>query len=501
MKKTLALLMAVLMLLSLASAVAEYETPIEMSHVTWVADPAAIPDDPFYQHVSEKFNINFDFWTSSEHTNNDDLEVWINTGAAPDAWFRNNLDYIGYLNYVDQGLIAPIPEDWAEKYPNLYEMSAKTGLLDLMEVDGVLYTIPHTVFNNYASMDTVVTHRTYYFRKDWAEQVGFTGFEDGIGTLDELAEYITLCQENDTAGNGNTRGLVGTTSMVIGTFWWLNDINTSLPFIKGEEGYEWIGKNAAMTDMIPTLRDWYQKGLIDSDFYLVSHTDNRNVFTSGLAAALGFDGSISNLSGMYTSFEEAHPGKVGNECVGTFILADNDGVTHVTQSTNYWLFSMFNPDIAPEVLDRYLTVLDWFCTDEGQISCSLGLRGTNWDWDENGNVVILEENAGQNVFLHYGPCADDFNFINPANDPVAVAEVQRNYTLKNEGAIIPLNYEYTFHSSDNRSNYSVDFYAPVVQLMVDPNLDIDTEWQKFVEDNTAIWQPLEDELNAAYCAD
>ena len=503
MKKTLALLMAVMMLLSLATAVAEseYETPVEMSHITWVADAAAIPDDPFYQYVCEKFNISFDFWASSEHTNNSDLEVWINTGSVPDAWHRNGIDYNGYVSYAEQGLIAPIPSDWAEKYPNLYAMAEKSAVLDMLYVDGELYTIPHSVYSRFCDMETIASHRQSYYRKDWAAQVGFTGFDDGIGTYDELAEYITLCQEADCAGNGNTRGLVGNTGMIVNTFWWQQGINIGQPFQKTEDGYVWCGKNEAMVEIIPMMREWYQKGLIDSDFYLLSHTDNRDVFASGLACALNFNGSMGNLTGIWTSFEEAHPGKVGKECIGTFTLADNDGLTHIVQSNNYWLFSMFSPDIEPEVMDRYLSMLDWFCTEEGQISCSLGIYGVNWDYDANGDIIVLEENAGQNVFVNYGPCQDDFHYVNPASDKDAVEEILRNYRIKDEGYIIPLNYEYTFHSSDARANYSIDFESLAVQLMVDPSLDIEAEWEKFVEDNAAIWQPLEDELNELYCAD
>lgn len=171
---------------------------------------------------------------------------------------------------------------------------------------------------------------------------------------------------------------------------------------------------------------------------------------------------------------------------------------------------MFNPDIDPEVHERLLAMMDWICTEEGQLTVLVGVPGETWEYDAEGNIVMLSkpDESGKypatvdlynsyNVFRTQGILADDYSFINPANDPSIVAQVKEMYATRQSGKIIPLDQDYEFFSSDSKANYSLDLSDEVTKLIISKDTDIEAEWKNYIETNKGIWQPVIDDLNAA----
>ena len=171
---------------------------------------------------------------------------------------------------------------------------------------------------------------------------------------------------------------------------------------------------------------------------------------------------------------------------------------------------MFRPDIDPVVFERLLAMMDWICTEEGQLTVLVGVPGETWEYDAEGNIVMLskpDENGkypatvdlynSYNVFRTQGILADDYSFINPANDPDVVAEVKEMYATRQSGNIIPLDQDYEFFSSESKANYSLNLSDEVTRLIISEGLDVEAEWKKFIDSNAAIWQPVIDDLNEA----
>lgn len=80
----------------------------------------------------------------------------------------------------------------------------------------------------------------------------------------------------------------------------------------------------------------------------------------------------------------------------------------------------------------------------------------------------------------------------------ATKNVLRNYAAKGAGVVIPYDYDYAYYSSDAKSVYSVDVASKIAELMVASDLDIDSAWQAFIDENEGMWKPLLDELNAEF---
>ena len=139
----------------------------------------------------------------------------------------------------------------------------------------------------------------------------------------------------------------------------------------------------------------------------------------------------------------------------------------------------------------------------------VGIEGKDWEMAD-GAVKVLPEADGSykatvdkynsyNVFRTQGILADDYSFINPSNDQDVVAQVKQMYATRKQGKIILMDMDYEFFSSDNKAAYSLKLSDEVARLVVTKDIDVDAEWQKFIDDNAGIWQPVVDDLNEAFC--
>lgn len=510
MKKALALALAMILLLSAFPALAEYDQHVNFTicsaHSNSTMDYTS---DELYKFFAEKFNYDFEVYPVAKDAQDEKFRIWINGGTMPDSVTWRNFKYQEYVNYAEQGLIASLPEGWEEKYPNLFWMVQKTGIYEKMKVDGLTYGIPHATFARFGNMETVVNHLSIYYRKDWAEKLGME-IGDKI-TLDELAQYIRGCMDNDFAGNGNTLGLSASPDNIANL--WMLFANVKYDaFAKGEEGYLWSFTDPSVLEALKLANDWYQKGLLDPDFYLQQSADSINNFTSGLSSCLFYNCAISSYATNKATFEQS-TGLNSGECMGITTIATNEGQARAIETNNWWSVTMFNPGIDAEVMDRLLAMMDYTCTEEGQLAVLLGVPEVNWTKGENGETVILTPKKedgtypatvdlfnSYNIYRTEGILADDYSFINPANDPEVIAEVNAMYAVRQTGNIIPLDYDYEFFSSDSKANFSLKMEDDVARLIITDPAQLESEYNSYIEQNKGIWEPVVEDLNAVYFA-
>ncbi len=509
MKKIAALVLALVLLASCVSAVAEYDKHVSFTiNAGHTNSDMDYNGDNLYKYVSEKFNFDWEVYPVSKDAQAEKIRTWINGGTMPDSVTIRDFNYQEYVTYGEQGLLASLPEGWEEKYPNLFWMVKTSGIYEQMKVDGLTYGIPHATFARFAGMDTVVSHLSVYYRKDWAEKLGI---EIGnVCTIEQYENYLKACIDNDMAGNGHTLGFVDAPSNMT-NFWMLFSGVDHDGFSKGENGYEWNFANPGVLEATKMAADFYKKGLIATDFYLWEDADAINYFTSGVAASMYINCAISSYYGYKSTFKES-AGLDPNECIGITTIAANDGTTKAIQTNNWWAVTMFNPEIEPETLDRLLSMMDWLCTEEGQLTYLLGVPGETWQFGDNHEIVMLlekDENGNYpatvdlynsyNVLRTQGILADDYSFINPANDQQVVAEVLDMYATRQKGDIIMMDMDYEFFSSESKANFSLDVQDEFTRLVISKDIDIEAEWNKYIADNSALWQPVVDDLNAAFC--
>lgn len=525
MKRFLVILMAAVLLLSsmgIASAETTYENHVTYHGSGWMLDAEANYDDAMYEFFSEKFNFDFEPFFTDSATNDEKVMLLVNTSSMPDGMCWTSFNYDTYLEWVDQGLIAPLPDGWQEKYPNMYDMMQATGILDVLTIDGKVYTVPHAIWYNFVDIAEVCGHSMIYYRKDWAEELGMLDkFEGGIVTLADLMEFCKAAVDANLGDNGTTVGYTGhNNSYVIDHFFNGLDMDYK-SFNKTEEGYKWGPAMEGVVDCIKTIREYYEMGAIDPDFFL---GNGKTTFQSGGAAALAFEGTPGGSVGKH--FVNAHPElvakldalKVENpvalwfdtgveeEYIGYAIVAQNDGQLHYGAKTNFWSCNVYNPDIDPEVFDRILAVTDYLCTPEGEVTVKIGLKGIDWDWDETGKGIVQYLNAdgtyndyeSRQMLTQYALCSDEVGLLKVTNSKTLRDFIRWEFEEKEKGVVTPYDTDYNYFVSQAKSEYSVDVRAEVVSLVVDASLDIDAEWKAFIEENAGMVEPVIEDLNAAF---
>ena len=509
MKKRIALLLACLMALSCVSALAEYDHidfTINSTHSNASMD---YNSDGMYKYISEMFNFDYEVYPVSKDSQSEKIRTWINGGTMPDVVTWRNFDYQEYAIYAEQGLLAPLPEGWEETYPDLYQMVKVSGLYDKMHVDGLVYGIPHATFGRFSGMEKVVSNQTLYYRKDWVEKLGMEPFGDTV-TLEQIEQLCRGAIDNDLAGNGNTLGFSTDSEYFSNFLMQFAEVDYDA-FVRGENGYALGASDPKVTDWISFGHDWYEKGIVDPDFYLNSISDTTNKFTSGIAACMMHNGAISSYHGYKVTFDTS-TGLSSDDCIGVAAMATNDGVAHTNEAANYWSVTFFSPTISPEKLDRILTIMNWCCTQDGQLTVVVGVPGETWEYDEEGNVRMLtqkDENGNYpstpdlynsyNIFRSLGILPDDYSFVNPSNEKLVVEQIKQVYAAKERGYIIPLDYDYEFFASDAKSQFSLNFPDEITRIILLKDADVSSEWNRFLDQNRAIWEPVVADLNAEFC--
>lgn len=506
MKRFLSLLLCLVLVAGTVPAFAEYDTHVSFTinagHTNSEMD---YTHDSLYELISGKFNFDFEVYPVSKDKQKEKIITWVNGGTMPDSVTMRDFDYQMYVTWAEQGLLAPLPEGWEEKYPDLYNMILTSGIYEQMKVDGVTYGIPHATFARFSGMQgTVVSHLSVYYRKDWAEKLNIT-IGDTI-TLKDYEAYLKACIDNDMAGNGNTIGFTDDPDNLCNLFMLFSGVDHDA-FRKVDGKYVWNFADPGVLKGIKLAREAYEMGVVDPDFYLNESADATNKFTSGVAASMFINCAISSYMGYKSTFEES-TGLKGADCIAITTIADEDGTPLGIQTNNWWAVTMFSPDIKPETQERLLAMMDWICSEEGQLNVLVGIEGKDWEMAD-GTVKVLPEADGTykatidkynsyNVFRTQGILADDYSFINPSNDQDVVAQVKQMYATRKQGKIILMDMDYEFFSSDNKAAYSLKLSDEVARLIVTKDIDVEAEWQKFINDNAGIWQPVVDDLNAAF---
>ena len=510
MKRLLGMLLCVCLLLSCVPALAEdgghVSFTINSTHSNATMD---YDKDGLYDYISQKFDFDYEVWPVSKDSQAEKFRIWVNGGTMPDCVTLRDFKYQEYATYAEQGLLAPLPTGWEETYPNLYKMVVDSGMYDKMQLDGQMYAIPHAIFSNFAHMDTVVNHLSVYYRKDWVEQLGLEPFGTVI-TLSQLADYLQKAIDADLAGNGNTIGLSDNNDYAARFFTLFSDVSYNT-FMRIDGKYVWGAAQPGVINALKLASQWYHEGLLDPDFYLMASADAVNKFTSGIAAAMYHNCAISSYEGYRVSFQEA-TGLDPAECIGAAAIADDNGVVHAIETANYWSATFFSPDIDPVVMDRILQMMDWMCTTEGELTVMMGVPGETWEQEADGSVKLLVEADAEgkipstaelynsfSVFRSLGILADDYSFINPTNDAQVISEVKDIYAAKQLGTIIPLDFDYETFASDAKANYSLKLEDEFSRVLIMPEDEVEAAWDTMVDTNKSIWQPVVDDLNAAFC--
>lgn len=396
-------------------------------------------NDDYYKYIADKLNIDIEFRTLSADSVGEKSRIWISSGDMPDVTYSDFL-LEEYLKYGQQGMVAPLPEGWEEKYPNLGFSMAMTGAYEALkkagngEFYGLLVPMDHysehlddfrTAYENGENLKDMMSSGKYTYidkygfsyRKDWAEQLGIK--TDLIMDYDDFMDMALKFKEADLGGVGekNTIGIAVDFTEAPNIFVTVH--NPSYKYFHKNEKGEFVSGllDDETTDGIVAYAEAFRKGILSPDFYTQKSTDLNALFCSQRAGIIFPRAEVSALRNLRSDFEKSNPGKKAEDCIGVCWIRLPDGTVSGREAGNYYRGWYFNPDLSEEKLDRILQLADYVSSAEGGPQIRLGVPDVDYKKEADGTYTILREQNEDGTYPNLNekyPSYDFFRyFLNP----------------------------------------------------------------------------------------
>ncbi|MGG1550142.1 extracellular solute-binding protein [Paenibacillus ferrarius] len=404
------------------------EAPVTIDWLAYNSYGEPDPQSDIFKMVEQKFNAKFNVWYVDSQKWKDQLNVKFAAGEMPDVLqIRDQIP-----KYVDNGILAPIPEETIRKLAPTYAATIDKydkNLWNSVKYNGKLYGLPS--INLSGDYPTVVL-----WRQDWLDNVGITKIPE---TLDEFEAALLKFRNNDPDKNGkkDTYGLS----------------NFSIPFVLGAYGYPGYNANyiikdgkvtfaaiqPEMKEALTLLNKWYKEELIDPEFLTGENTggywaDSQAFYNNriGLTGNGMFYqwrnelfGGDDKGGGQYQNFLKSQPtGKIvfGKPPVGP--TGKSGTPAWGVNSTAVGISTKAAKD--PRKVETVLKMLETAFTDyDYYLTVLRGKEGKDWKKvDASGKVQILNQGASTADISKQG--IQVFNIMNnPDFDKKADSDLYR----------------------------------------------------------------------------
>lgn len=460
----------------------------------------------FHQFFMDKFNIEWDYNYVEWGSWDEKLRVWINSDDLPDVsiW---NYNYTDFSNYVNQGLLYQFPEDWKTRWPNAAKAYAASPLnAELEERFGGTYVMLRPVFVYNAQTEPVVNQiGVAALRKDWAEAVDFA-LKDQY-TVEETLDYARRIQQQDPGDVGSQLiplCLDPANAMTHFVSSQCNHAREETAIYKNEDGvYVWGPAEEEVLEALKIYQQAYREGLLSPEFYLMNDNDKDKFYINGTAAMYQM-GGVAEFRQTCDTEMRNNLGLDSDEVVHTAIVTGDDGKYHnVILGSNFWSSLIFSPNISEENFVRIMDMIDWTCTEEGQIVCNMGLQGVDWEYQDGKAVSLLEEDTS--VYDKYGArieslyiLEDDFAVVNPSikeDYRTRMNDLAQHKLDMAKGEYSDIDWDMEFYTSKAKDQAQLDYASEYANLIVQEG-DLETNWKNWVQEKMQLIQPYLDELNA-----
>lgn len=415
------------------AAESAYDTKITISMDVLDAEKTNISaKDEFFRN---KFNIDWDLYPVTWGDWLEKIRAWVNADDMPDIvwWDMKASNTAEFKQWAAAGAFREIPEDLS-KWPNLQRLRDELVSDDaLLSVDGKLYGWPSSRQNPPELKNCY--YPMFAYRRDWAKAVGM--YKEGdVYTWDEVKAMIDAVKEQDPGGNGagNTIGIT------METWAWeqyqLVTINSPNPdrlgYHKNADGdYYLYEMTDEFADAIEFAQGLYQGGYVWKDTISDKNGDGFQKFLAGQSFMF-----LGNDSPAWFN------GDVLNKMVRGGIVADDEAVApmivlsatgdhnfYLIQSEDYWTVASISHNVDDEKFERILDMWDWLASEEGRIFLVAGVEGKDYEVNADGTYNILWEKDDTGAYI--SPYQDyAFNIYTPATLTASPNETSVEYGYK-----------------------------------------------------------------------
>lgn len=479
---------------------------ISIASLTELKDNAM--QNEFHKFWTDKFNLEWEYNYVPWDSWNEKLRLWINSNDLPDIATYNYV-HGDVMNYIDQGLLYKLPDDWKTRWPNVAAAYKLTGLGDQLEkLTKGTYVLPRPVYFENKPADPLVNQiGVVALRKDWAEAVGFE--LKNTYKASELMEFARLLKQKDPGKVGDKLIPIAynpgdaLTNIVMA-----NSASSRVEsaFYKDTDGkYKWGPASNETLTGLKLFQQAYKEGLLYPEFYTWKNNDAGEKFSvNGVAGVMSLGGLASYRQEVDKKFRENL--KLDSlSTVHTAIVVGEDGKYRNLEQANFWSAIIFSPKISKEKFERVMDFLDFSTSKDGQMLVNMGFKDKDWKYGANGELVsLLQEGETMEKkypgrFEGFYVLSDDFSIVNPAIKKEfrdrSVQHFKDKAALGQQGgALAKFDWDFQLFNSKAKNQASFDYATEYAGLIMQAG-DLEANWKKWVDSKTSLVQPVLNELN------
>ena len=396
MKKFLTIMLALIMVLSVATGMAVAETEREQITITMFSMPAntsgTLENTWWTNYLKEQLGITIELLPSGD---NDDtkMQSLLAADALPDIVVFEGTTYL--KNAIDAGMLVCL-DDYADSMPNAqkYVKESMQYYADNVSGDGKCYCISNNIG---ARLDTDRLNYTVSLRYDLYQQVGSPEIKTTWDYLDVLKQMQDLYPENEEGQkvyaicafsdwDGYAVSPAMYYSMLDGVDTGEKNIN-NMPFTQVDFKTGEVSTTLSPDSKYVEALKWYytanQMGILDPDSMTNTYSTYKEKVAAGRTLFAWWLWSV----GGYNTPEHVN----ADEPTGFSIVLPTESTITLQGDDpigSGWCWAISNKS---EHIDRCIEYLDFMCDPDNIFVLANGRQGECWDINEDGQPYLTEK--------------------------------------------------------------------------------------------------------------
>lgn len=277
MKRTLTLVMALLLVLSAFAGIGQAEEERITLRILAKVGQGAFPEGSdesnniFVDYLREvtPYDFEFTFYSVAE-----DRNALLAAGNLYDIIRFDSHEIADILRLQQQGYLAPVDEYLASAANITDPAQTPETAWNACTIDGSVYAIPTAWMELYGSLAV---------RADWMDKLGLEDPE----TIEDLKQILIAFRDQDPDGNGANDTIPMTSNgglaQLLDIFRGLYDITGEYAAVDGAVTYTLATENGR--EMVREMAEWYSEGLIDPEFAIATGEMANQKITNDMTGA------------------------------------------------------------------------------------------------------------------------------------------------------------------------------------------------------------------------
>lgn len=368
--------------------------------------------------IEEKFNVELKMEYLSNPNYQDQLNLKLASGDAPDFFLSGGLDSQKLvLDGVGADMASYVT---AAKMPNYFKFWTSEK-----EVKG------YQVHDRFARAPMPFVRKpvdSYYVRKDWLDKLNLKMPE----TYDDMLNVMRKFRNDDPDGNGK-KDTYGFSASGNGT-----GLPSSMPPFKkynvlpgftidnGKLQVETMSPR--LGDIITEVRALTDEGIFDPDWFLNKGTQDWDKAAQGKVGMIYSWDITFALEGIPTSYQNKTKALEPKADWRPFHPLAKTGTGAESIAADAFLFNSGTAKNNPDKVERTIEILDWLASEEGYLLTHYGKEGTHYT--RKGKDIQLNASAIQKDITDQGNFLRIYGFFTPADSPevLGLNEINPNLT-------------------------------------------------------------------------